>query len=182
MGPPYAFCLSRVYLVKCDVTPRLGCSIIDDWKLNCINLLVMDSSVLLSSPPTQGRRVYLHRKATVKTRCEILNPLWASPIHCQPGRENSWEKKKQKNSTVLSQSCRHVYCMTILEGEFWCFVNFELFEHCVCVTESRRPSFFPTATPTPPLSSWAKSEHKAQSFIIYIWLPNPDALMNLWST
>lgn len=50
-----------------------------------------------------------------------------------------WTWKLLKNLTLLSQSCQHVYCMTILQEEFWCFVNFELFEHCVCVTEQCPP-------------------------------------------
>lgn len=85
--------------------------------------------------------------------------------------DRTWELLK--NLTSLSQSCRHVYCMTILQEEFWCFVNVELFEHCVCVTEQCPIPPPPTPTPT----SWAKSQHKAQSLIIYnIWLPIPDAL------
>lgn len=70
-----------------------------------------------------------------------------------------WTWKLLKNLTLLSQSCQHVYCMTILQEEFWCFVNFELFEHCVCVTEQcPQSSSYPSPSPT----SWAKSRHKVQ--------------------
>lgn len=80
----------------------------------------------------------------------------------QPGpnpftaRLDTWKLSKN----LSSQSCQHVYCMTILQEEFRCFVNFELFEHCVCVTEQ-----CPTLPqpPTTPHSTDFLSQESTQS-------------------
>lgn len=103
-------------------------------------------------------------------RCEILQPTWSEPFHCQTGHGNSWI-----NLTSLSQSCQHVYCMTILKEEFWCFVNFELFEHCVCVTE-QCPNPLPPTPRHPELRVDTKPPPDPPFVIYNIWLPIPDAL------
>lgn len=98
-------------------------------------------------------------------------------------RLDTWKLSKN----LLSQSCQHVYCMTILQEEFRCFVNFELFEHCVCVTEQcpTPPHPIPHTPPPNPLYRLPEPRvnTKPRSLAIYnIWLPNiPDALWNLWS-
>lgn len=113
----------------------------------------MDSGVLLCSPDAR-QKGYLHWKATVGTGVKSRVPCGPNPftasldVRTLGEEEEKNHKKTTKNSTVLSQSCQNVYCMTILQEEFWCFVNFELFEHCVCVTEPRTP---PPPPPPPRL-------------------------------
>lgn len=97
----------------------------------------------VSAPLTQGRRI--------ENLCCLL---WSarggvkSSIQCGPNPHSlpDWIWKLLRNVTLLSsQSCQRVYCMTILQEEIWCFVNFELSVNCVRVTE---PS--PAPPPSPP--------------------------------
>lgn len=77
---------------------------------------------------------------------EVWNPLsnvGLTPIHCQTGHENSWETWHYCRLSRV----KRVYCMTILQEEIWCFVNFELSVNCVRVTE---PSPAPPPSPPPP--------------------------------
>lgn len=125
-----------------------------------------------SAPLTQGRRV--------ENLCCLL---WSarggvkSSIQCGPNPHSlpDWTWELLRNVTLLSsQSCQRVYCMTILQEEIWCFVNFELCELCSC--DRAQPS--PSPAPAPPQTSWPKSEYEAPApVIIYdIWLPILHAL------
>lgn len=56
----------------------------------------------------------------------------------------TWGKLTKKNLTSLSQSCQHVYCMTIPQEEFWCFVKlWTLWALCLCdrAVPQKHPDF-----------------------------------------
>lgn len=79
-----------------------------------------------------------------------------------------WTRKLSKNLAMLSQLCQHVYCMTILQEEFWCFV---IFEHVFVWPVSKLPHPHPTQLPEPGVD-----KEPCPSLFYNIWLPVPDAL------
>lgn len=130
-----------------------------------------------SAPLTQGRRV--------ENLCCLL---WSarggvkSSIQCGPNPHSlpDWTWELLRNVTLLSsQSCQRVYCMTILQEEIWCFVNFELCELCSCDRAQPSPSPRPRPTPNFLTQEWIRSP--GPSHHLRYLTANSTCPLSLWN-